>query len=151
MSMFSRHYVSFFASAVLILAVLGCGGLNEALNEGGSGSGSGSGWEQQLAGKKVWRVKSSGSFSDTYNFWFCSSGEYFFKSETLGMSSGGAGDASFNSENVERGRWSVASSTLTLEPEGAARYEFQLSESTDQDMIRFDGTPFRVSPSSECP
>lgn len=140
MSIFSRHYVSLVASALLILAVLGCGGLN-----------AGSGWEQQLAGKKLTRAKSSGSFSDMYHLWFCSSGEYLGKTETVGMSYGGAGTGSMASEDIERGRWSVNGSTLTIVLEDASKIEYELSQGTDSNVIRFNGTPLMVTPSSECP
>lgn len=139
LKIFSRHYVSFVASALLISAALGCAGLEN-----------GSGWEQKLAGNKLTRAQSSGSFGDTYHLWFCSSGEYMGKKETVGISYGGAGTGSMASESFERGKWSVTGSTLTIEPEGEGPIEYELSQGNDPNVIRFNGTPLLVSASSEC-
>jgi hypothetical protein len=148
MNIFSRHNVSFVAAAVLIVAGLGCAGLDDSSS---SGSGSSSGWAQELAGKKIMRAQSSGSFSDTYSYWFCSSGDYLFKQDTVGMSYGGGGTGSMASQDFQRGKWSVSSSTLTLISDDGSKSEAQLSPGSDSDAIRLDGTPFAVSRSNECP
>lgn len=139
---FSRHYSFFAALALLIFVALGCG---EIRDDRVSQRQSGSDWRRELAGKKLTTVKSSGSFSDRIDIWFCSSGEYFFRKETTGFSTGGVGTGSYASQNTEHGTWSVDSSTLTFRPDKAEAGDVQVSRGSGGNIIKLNAVAYQVS------
>jgi hypothetical protein len=135
---YSNQYSAAFAVIVILLIGLSCNIKSD------------DDWSRSLAHKKLSRASTSGSISDKVVFYFCPNGEYAMVTQFSGFSGGGAGTLSMADEDVELGRWSVRSGSLTVQPQNAESREYGLSQGTDQDVIQLNGNGYLVETHSEC-
>jgi hypothetical protein len=130
---FTKHFSSLLALGCLIFFVLGCFKSDDN-------------WKNHLAHKKLTSAKTSGSISDRVDIYFCPSGEYAKRTDFVGNSGG----FSMANEDVEYGSWTVESGTLILQSEDGKTTQYSLSQGTDNNVIKLNGTGFLVTQHDKC-
>lgn len=103
----------------------------------------------QLRGKKLYYLKTSGSFSDKASTYLCSDGTALWSSHSTAMSTGGGGTLSYAGNAEARGRWSVSGYALTLQWESGEVERFQLSDGGGY--LRVDASNYWLQDQDVCP
>jgi hypothetical protein len=130
---FTKHFAGAIALSLLMFLVLGCFKSDEQ-------------WKKELAFKKLTTAKTSGSISDRVDIYFCPNGEYARRTDFVGNSGG----FSMANEDYEFGRWTVESGNLVLQSEQGKTYQYDLSQGTDSNVIKLNGTGYLVTQHDKC-
>lgn len=133
---FTKHFSAVIALGLLVFIGLACNSEAD--------------WENELGGKQLTYAKTSGSFSDRVDIWFCPSGEYAVRSESSGFSGGGSGTLSTAGENGDYGQWRVDGSTLILRSQNGQVTEYELSKGSDDSVVKLNGRGYLVRRHDKC-